>query len=156
LVVEKVMTTKTQRQAALIKLLEAEKLSSHEEILDRLKEQDIQTTQATISRDLFELGAARVPSGAAWHYQLSNRGSEFGASLSFVWQQYVVSTVISQNIIILKTPPGHAGVVAAALDRANIDGIGGVLAGDDTIFICCLENSTPQDVISLINQSLLD
>jgi transcriptional regulator of arginine metabolism len=141
------MSNKTQRQAALIKLLETEKLSSHDEILEVLKRQEIFTTQATISRDLFEIGASRVPSGDAWHYQLSARGSEYGASLSYVWNQFVISTVTSGNILVVKTPPGHAGVVAAALDRARIGSIAGVIAGDDTIFVCCHEDSSPKELV---------
>ncbi len=146
---------KSKRQAALVELIQGEPLSSHEEILERLKERGFKTTQATISRDLSEIGVARVPGETGWRYQIPGRSSsEFGASLSAVWRSFVISTGCSGNLLVLHTPPGHAGVVAAALDRSRLRTVEGIIAGDDTIFVCCKEEYKPAHILDDIEELL--
>lgn len=127
---------KTKRHAVLLELLESGRIDSQQTAVDLLEKAGIRATQATVSRDLEELGAVRVRDGGKVRYATIASSSQYGASFVQVLRDYVVSRVASGNMIIFRTPPGHANVVAAALDRTNVEGVLGIVAGDDTLFIC--------------------
>jgi transcriptional regulator of arginine metabolism len=130
---------KAKRHSLLIALLEAGEIDSQQRAAELLQEHGIEATQATISRDFEELGVVRVHSGSSTRYAMSSQSSQFGAALPQVLRDYVIRAQTSGNIIVLHTPPGHASVVAAAIDRGAVEGILGVVAGDDTLFICADE-----------------
>ena len=102
-----------------------------------LADQGIEATQATVSRDLDDIGAVkvRVPSGNTV-YAIPEFAPDRIApvdQLRRVMGEWVADVACSGNIVILRTPPGCAHVVASALDRSRIDGLLGTVAGDDTL-----------------------
>lgn len=117
-----------------------------------LAELGIRATQATVSRDLDEIGAVRLRRPDGYRYGLGDRSgaSAYGAPLSQVLRDFVVSSVASGNLAVLHTPPGHASVVAAALDRAALEGILGTIAGDDTLFVCGDESAGGTGVLEIL------
>lgn len=129
---------KARRQAALLDLVQRGVVTSQSQAVELLAGLGIHSTQATVSRDLDDIGAIRIRRPDGYRYGLGDRrgASAYGAPLSQVLHEYVVSAVASGNLAVLHTPPGHAGVVAAALDRAALEGIVGTIAGDDTLFVC--------------------
>ncbi len=127
---------KTRRQAALCELVEAGSIGSHADAVGQLADLGWEVTQATVSRDLDDLGAVRIRDGERIRYALVQSNSAYGASLATVLRSFVVSREMSGPLVVLRTPPGHASMVAAAIDRAHIDGIVGTIAGDDTLFVC--------------------
>ena len=76
--------------------------------------------------------------------------SEFGMSLEKVASRFVIDHDRSGNMLVLRTPPGHAGVVAAALDREGVSGVLGCIAGDDTVFVCIAEKTKHKEVLESI------
>ncbi len=138
---------KLKRRAVLLELIEAGLVSSQTEAVGLLEAKGFGATQATVSRDLEELGAVRIKDGDSVRYGVLEAGSEFGMSLQQVTGNFVLSHSISKNIIVLKTPPGHAGMVAAAIDRASIKEVLGCIAGDDTVFICVAEKVKGAQVV---------
>lgn len=143
---------KARRQAALIELVQQGAVTSQAQAVRLLAGSGIRATQATVSRDLDELGAVRIRDVDGFRYGLADQqgGSAFGAPLAQVLREYVVSAVASGNLAVLRTPPGHASVVAAALDRAALLGIVGTIAGDDTLFVCGAEDVRGTGVLELL------
>jgi transcriptional regulator of arginine metabolism len=141
---------KAKRHKLLIELLESGEIDSQHTAVKRLEEHGIAVTQATLSRDLEELGAMRIKAGQHMRYALPAQNSRFGAQLSQVLKDYVISKRTSGNIIVFITPPGHAGMVAAALDRASFPEVLGIVAGDDTLFICVEETLGAAKALAII------
>jgi transcriptional regulator of arginine metabolism len=105
----------------------------------------VMATQATVSRDLEELGAVkvRIP-GGTMAYAIPEHAKERTAPddhLRRVMGEFVVEVAFSANLVILRTPPGSAHVVASAIDRAGLAGVLGTVAGDDTILVVCSEHT---------------
>lgn len=126
------------------------KVSSQTDAVVELEARGIEATQATVSRDLAEIGAVRHTRNGRAIYEIFDESQPPGASLSRVFRDYVLRRTASGQIVVLQTPPGHAGVVAAALDKVGIPGVIGVIAGDDTIFIACQEEIGAEAVLKRI------
>ena len=116
--------SKSQRQHLLAKILEEQSVSSQAKLVDLLKAEGIDVTQATLSRDLEELGAVkiRVPVGESV-YAIPDNPTERVLPVDYlkrVLGEWLVEVLVSNNIIVLKTPPGSAHVVASAVDLSLI------------------------------------
>ena len=139
------MTTKHQRQHRITKLLETKAVGSQGHLVDLLAGEGIEATQTTVSRDLEELGAlkVRLPGGET-AYALPELPSHQVAPedhLRRVLGEWVVEADVSGNLVVLRTPPGSAHVVASALDRSGFPGVIGTVAGDDTVLVVVSEAS---------------
>jgi transcriptional regulator of arginine metabolism len=138
------MLGKTQRQHRIGLILEHNSVSTQEQLVELLSTEGIDATQATVSRDLEELGAIKVRVGGGESvYALPELPSKQVAPASHlrrVLGDWVVEVSWSQNLVILRTPPGSAHVVASALDRSVFDGLIGTVAGDDTVLAVAAEN----------------
>jgi len=146
------MTTATRvaRQAMIVELIAHRSIRSQSELAALLSEEGIETTQATLSRDLDELGAVKLRGvdGGAPFYVIPDdgspvRGIEGGtARLGRLLAELLVSVDASANLTVLRTPPGAAQLVASAIDRAALHDIVGTIAGDDTILVVAREPLT--------------
>jgi transcriptional regulator of arginine metabolism len=138
-----VKVTKHQRQHRIAELLETEVVSSQPHLVELLAASDIDATQATVSRDLVELGAVKVrlPGGERAFVLPSDPAEQTTPTdhLRRVLNEWVVEVASSSNLVVVRTPPGCAHVVAAALDRSSHPGILGTVAGDDTILVIATE-----------------
>jgi len=109
-----------------------------------LKDQGIEATQATISRDLEELGAVKIRvAGGDSIYAIAEYAPARVApsdQLRRVMAEWVAEVTSSGNLVVVRTPPGCAHVVASALDRSALSGLLGTVAGDDTIFCVAAED----------------
>ena len=134
---------KTQRQHRIARLLEEHAVTSQALLVELLAADGVEATQATVSRDLEELGAVkvRVPGNETVYAipELPQHRVAPEEHLKRVLGDWVVEVAHSGNLVVLKTPPGSAHVVASALDRAGLDGIIGIVAGDDTLFAATSE-----------------
>ncbi len=136
---------KPQRQHRITKLLESQPIANQAHLLELLNAEGVVATQATLSRDLDELGAVkvRIP-GGAMAYAIPEHGKERSASgddhLRRLMGEFVVDVAHSVNLVVLRTPPGSAHVVASAVDRSSFTGVLGTVAGDDTILLVCAES----------------
>jgi transcriptional regulator of arginine metabolism len=132
--------SKARRQHVLSQLLAAHEVTSQEQLVELLAAEGIRATQATVSRDLEEVGAVRVrvPGVDRLVYAIAElpRNQVTPADhLRRVLGEWVVEVSFSQNIVVLKTPPGSAHVVASALDRSGLEGAIGTVAGDDALLV---------------------
>jgi transcriptional regulator of arginine metabolism len=130
---------KTQRQHLVARLIESKAIANQQALVDQLAAEGVIATQATVSRDLEDLGAikVRMPGGES-AYAIPALPKEQRAPedhLRRVFGDWVVEVATSDNLVVIRTPPGSAHVVASALDRSGLAGILGTVAGDDTILI---------------------
>ena len=138
--------SKSQRQHLLAKILEEQSVSSQAKLVELLRNEGIDVTQATLSRDLEELGAVkiRVPVGESV-YAIPDNPTERVLPVDYlrrVLGEWLVEVSVSSNIIVLRTPPGSAHVVASAVDRAGLPEVIGTVAGDDTVLLVAATNPT--------------
>ena len=141
------MTAKSQRQRMIGDWLRGDKVGSQEELVARLGIEGVAATQATVSRDLDELGAVKVRRDGAIRYVLSDQsGGGDAAMLDRLLADWVTDIVEAAGLVVIKTPPGSANLVANALDAAGIDGVAGTIAGDDTIFVALTQGVSPNDL----------
>jgi transcriptional regulator of arginine metabolism len=137
---------KTERQAALAALLRKRQVTSQGGLLDELHRQGFDATQATVSRDLDELGAVKVRGvDGRLVYALPEPIATDGVSeeeLRRVLALSLLSIVPSGNLVVVRTPPGHANVLASTLDRAGLPGVAGTVAGDDTVLVVCTDRTS--------------
>lgn len=139
------MSGKAQRQRMIGDWLRQQRVGSQEELVARLDLAGIPATQATVSRDLEELGAVKVRRDGQIRYLLPGQvePGHAAAKLDRLLAEWVTDIVEANGLVVLRTPPGSANLVANALDAAELDGMAGTIAGDDTIFIALAEGVAP-------------
>jgi transcriptional regulator of arginine metabolism len=133
---------KISRLLAIEKLIMNGNISSQEELMKLLGKEGIDCTQATLSRDLRQMGVLRIPSDSGgYRYSLGGRladREETSRAFSIV---SVIKTIIDANsMVVLKTRPGHANSVAVVIDNAERYEIAGTIAGDDTLLVIPRDN----------------
>ncbi len=129
---------RSRRQKAIAEMLRAGVVASQEDVTEKLASQGFAVTQATVSRDLDQLGAVKVKRGGVLTYALPDQigDSDWAASrLQRILSEWVQSVETAGNLIVLKTPPGSAHLVALAIDQSNLPEIAGTISGDDTLFL---------------------
>ena len=147
--------TKPQRQHRIQRLPEDNAVSTQEVLVDLLAADGVVATQATVSRDLEDLGAVkvRVPGGETVYAvpALPKDAVAPEEHLRRVCSEWVVEVSHSHNLVVLRTPPGSAHVVGSALDRAGLPEVLGTVAGDDTLLLVAAESTTGQVVARRIS-----
>ncbi len=128
---------KNERQEAMLKLVRAKDISTQEELARELENAGWQVTQATVSRDIKDLGIIKVtlPSGGTKYSVLDRTGDVAPGRLLSVFSHCVLSCEVAMNLVVVKTLPGMANAAASALDSIHLQGVVGTIAGDDTVFI---------------------
>jgi transcriptional regulator of arginine metabolism len=138
-----VKLSKNQRQHRITQMLEEWAVTSQSQLVDLLAADGVHATQATVSRDLEELGAVKIrAAGGDSVYAMPELPKERVVPeehLRRVLGDWVVEVAFSGNLVVVRTPPGSAHVVASALDRASSPDILGTVAGDDTIMVVAAE-----------------
>jgi transcriptional regulator of arginine metabolism len=142
--------TKAARQAAIVELLQSVPVASQTELGRLLAGKGVQVTQATLSRDLEELGAYKVRTPNGTSYAVPPEGQPrpgtpeaVDARLGRLLEELCVSAEATGPVVILRTPPGGAHFLAAALDRAGLPEVAGTVAGDDTVLLVTRTPATP-------------
>ncbi|MBQ91369.1 MAG: arginine repressor [Acidimicrobiaceae bacterium] len=138
--------SKAQRQHRLARILAGQPVTSQGHLVELLAEAGITATQATVSRDLGDLGAVKVrlPGGESVYAIPEHPADQLApeSHLRRVMGEWVADVEHSGNIVVLRTPPGSAHVVASAIDRSGHDEILGTVAGDDTLLVVAAEGTT--------------
>ena len=143
--------TRTRRLRSLADLIRGGGLASQEEVTARLKALGFAVTQATVSRDLDQLGAVKVKRGGVLSYALPD---QIGAAdwstdrLERIMREWVVSVEAVGRMIVIKTPPGSAHLVASAIDHALLPEVAGTVSGDDTMFVAIRDGIQIRNMLS--------
>jgi transcriptional regulator of arginine metabolism len=134
---------KPQRQHRVARLLAEHPVASQGQLVELLAAEGVAATQATVSRDLDDLGAIKVRGGGDTVYAIPELPTEQRAPedhLGRVFSEWVVEVAHSANLVVLRTPPGSAHVVGSALDRSGWTDVLGTVAGDDTLIVVVAED----------------
>lgn len=123
------------RRAVLAQIIRAERIASQEGLAERLRARGFAVTQATVSRDLEALGALRGKAGGHPAYVLSGEAGGGSSALDRILHEWRLSVEVAGNLVIVRTRPGSAHAVGAALDEAGLEAVAGSIAGDDTLFL---------------------
>ena len=142
--------TKAARQARIVELLGDQVVASQTRLGRLLAEAGVAVTQATLSRDLDELGAVKVRTAAGMAYAVPEENAPRGgtaeavdARLSRLLEELLVSAEATGELVVLRTPPGGAHYLGSALDRAGLPEVAGTIAGDDTILLVTRSTGAP-------------
>jgi transcriptional regulator of arginine metabolism len=151
--------TKTARHARVIELLTRNPVHSQGELAKLLAEEGLEVTQATLSRDLVEIGAVKLRADdGSLIYAVPGEGGErirrartgaaetFGGRLTRLAQELLVSAESSANLVIVRTPPGAAQYLASAIDHAEWPSVLGTVAGDDSILVIARDPDGGQEL----------
>jgi transcriptional regulator of arginine metabolism len=129
---------RVRRQKAITDIIRGAPVGSQEDVTMRLAALGFTVTQATVSRDLDQLGAIKVKRGGILSYALPDQiaDSDWAATrLQHILGEWVQSVETAGNFIIIKTPPGSAHLVSLAIDQARLPEVAGTVSGDDTLFV---------------------
>lgn len=130
--------TRARRLRSLADLIRQGGIASQEEATERLAALGFAATQATVSRDLEQLGAVKVKRAGLLAYALPDQivGTDWDtARLERILREWALSIEAAGQLIVIKTPPGSAHLVASAIDHAGLPEIAGTVSGDDTMFL---------------------
>jgi transcriptional regulator of arginine metabolism len=128
---------KTARQAVILEIVAANEVASQEQLRALLAARGIETTQATLSRDIRELRLAKNGEGV-YRPATPDRGPRpADSAVKRAVEEYLRGFETVQQLLVLKTDPGQAQALAVTLDRAGLPEVVGTIAGDDTILVIC-------------------
>ena len=158
-----VLNTRAARRDLIVAMIRSQAVASQADLVELLRERGIDVTQATVSRDLDELGAVKTLAGdGRMLYAVPAEGGEdrmqadeledINARLIRVAEDTMVSVAYSGNLVVLRTPPGAAQYLASAFDHSHLTDVIGTIAGDDTIMLVVGEHSTGQAVAERLQQ----
>ncbi|MBQ1619513.1 MAG: arginine repressor [Oscillospiraceae bacterium] len=139
---------KNDRQEKILAIIAQEPIETQDQLIRRLAEQGIASTQATISRDIKQLHLVKQPTGGGrYRYAVSEQSSKINISdrLRTILHESIVSVDYAKNLIVLKTMPGLAAGAGAAFDGMEIPAMVGCLAGDDTVLIVMRDTDAARD-----------
>lgn len=128
---------KTYRHGQILRLIRSRKISTQEQLAHELASAGVNATQVTLSRDIRELGLVKTPEGYRQVEAAVSRPGIGTIASEFLWD-----AIPAQNLVVLKTFPGHASSVAIALDQEGWPEIVGTIAGDDTVLIVTVDAET--------------
>jgi transcriptional regulator of arginine metabolism len=144
--------TKAARQSRVIEIVTRQAIHSQGELAKLLAIEGVEVTQATLSRDLVEIGAIKLRADdGSLVYAVPGEGGDriplarswsaesFDARLSRIAAEVLVSAESSANLVVLRTPPGAAHFLASAIDHAGWQSVLGTVAGDDTVMVISRE-----------------
>jgi transcriptional regulator of arginine metabolism len=128
---------KQHRQQTLLRLVGEKRLATQQDVVRALRSAGFSATQATVSRDIVEIGLVKVPRDGAHIYAPPAAVPASGGldRLRRFCEEYPVQGAVAGNLVILKTPPGTANALAIALDTSGFSDVIGTIAGDDTVFV---------------------
>jgi len=133
--------SKAYRHGQILKLIRSKSIHTQDDLARELQQAGLSATQVTLSRDIRELRLVKTPEG--YREMLTE---EAGPSFRTLAAEFLQDVRAAQNLVVLKTSPGHANSVAVALDDENWPEIVGTLAGDDTILVIAPDNATAEGV----------
>ncbi len=136
-----VAPSKGQRQRMIADWLRVHRVGGQDDIVARLALAGMSATQATVSRDLEEIGAVKVRRDGTIRYVMPDQvdPGHAAAKLDRLLGEWVDAIITAGHMVVLRTPPGSANLVANALDAAEVEDIAGTIAGDDTIFVALVD-----------------
>ena len=141
------------RQTKILELIGKNGIETQDELIDRLKKAGYAVTQATVSRDIKELGLIKVLRGDTYQYAPpSEEKGGVSAKLVNMFRESVLSIDSANNLIVIKTLAGSANAAALLVDKMNADGVMGCIAGDDTVLVIVKTEDITVETVKKLNK----
>jgi transcriptional regulator of arginine metabolism len=150
------MTTKFERQGAILRLVRERPLATQSDVAEALREHGIDAVQATVSRDIAQLGLVKVrnPDGRLVYALPGAADIDRLDELTSALKRWAGEMTPTNGLLVIRTPSGFASALAEAIDRAALDEIAGTIAGDNTIFVAAREGLKGSDVRELFRHHM--
>jgi transcriptional regulator of arginine metabolism len=147
-------SVKARRQHAILSLVARERLGTQEDIRARLAGMGLEATQSTISRDIEELGLARVHAHDGVRYVVPGEGDAPAPlrMLQHLLEEFALSFTRANAGVVIRTPPGAAAALAEGIDRVGLVDVAGTIAGDNTILVLGREGIAPHGLERSLSQ----
>lgn len=141
---------KYTRHKKILEIIENKEIETQEELSDELREQGLNVTQATVSRDIKELRLIKIlaNNGKYRYATLNSQNNVLSSRLVKIFKNSIVSIDYAGNILVMKTLTGSAQAAAAAIDAAGLEEVVGTIAGDDTIFLVIKDINKMEEIIN--------
>jgi transcriptional regulator of arginine metabolism len=138
------VSTKFDRQGAILRLVQERPLSTQEEVAAALHDLGHDAVQATVSRDIAQLGLVKVRDRSGRLVYAMPGGADLDrlSELTSALRRWAISLASSANLLVIQTPPGHANALGQAVDQARLPEVLGTLAGDNTLMVIAREGVT--------------
>ena len=145
---------RTARQSKILEIISANAIDTQEELVLRLKLEGYSVTQATISRDIKELGLTKVLSedGKYRYVQVDGKEQKISGKIVNMFRESVISVLSADNLIVIKTFAGSANAAAILIDKLAMDEILGCIAGDDTLLVIVSDESAVERIKAVISE----
>ena len=148
---------KGKRQQEILRIIEEQDIDTQDQLLAELRARGLQSTQATISRDIKQMHLIKQPAGqGVYKYAVSDNRTRlnFAEKLRTIFRESITSIAYAQNIVVIKTMPGLASAACSALDNMDLPYMVGSLAGDDTAFLLMKDTESAEDFCEEIKEML--
>jgi transcriptional regulator of arginine metabolism len=135
------VSSKFDRQGAILRLVRERSLSTQEELADALRSVGHEVVQGTVSRDVAQLGLVKVRDASGRLVYALPGGADLDrlSALTSALRRWAIALGASANLLVIETPPGHANALAQAIDQARLPDVLGTIAGDNTIMVIARE-----------------
>jgi len=142
------------RQEAIAAILDEELVASQRDLIRRLRARRVLVSQATLSRDLREMGVVRGPRGYARPQAVQAQPAPHSRQVAPIVRTFVRFVAAAGSVAVVKTDPGHAHTLGVAIDAARWDEVVGTVAGDDTVFLATTDSTSAEVVVQRIKRFL--
>lgn len=146
---------KPSRQSVILEIIEQQNIETQNQLLEALALRGIKSTQATLSRDIKDMRLVKElgPSGSyRYTAPVRTEQEDLSPKLKNIFRESLISYDLAQNILVIKTLPGLASASCSALDKMEIEGLVGTIAGDDTAFLAMRDNEHAKRLYHEIEQ----
>jgi transcriptional regulator of arginine metabolism len=145
-----------ERQGAILRLVQERHLSTQAEVAEALHDAGIETVQATVSRDIAQLGLVKVRNGEGRLVYALPQAEDLTrlSELTSALRRWVLGMTPTGNLVVVQTPPGYASPLAEQIDRAVLPEIAGTIAGNNTVFVAAREGITGAELAEQLRHHL--
>ncbi len=150
------MTTKFERQGTILRLVQQKPLSTQAEVAAALQETGIEAVQATVSRDIQQLGLVKVRNAEGRLVYAMQGAADLRRldELTFALRRWAGGFTPAGNLCVIVTPRGFAAALADAIDAAELDDVAGTVAGDNTVFVAARDGSSGAELVHVLRSHL--
>lgn len=147
---------KSMRHTAILRIISEQEIETQDDLIAKLKENGFDVTQATVSRDIKQLGLVKTTDGEGKYRYSAPHPSSSGSDSKFknILSEAIISSESAENMVVVKTYSGMANAAAAAIDALASDRILGSIAGDDTILIVTKNDETAEEFSKILKDAV--
>ena len=147
---------KSMRHTAILRIISEQEIETQDDLIAKLKENGFDVTQATVSRDIKQLGLVKTTDGEGTYRYSAPHPSSSGSDSKFknILSEAIISSESAENMVVVKTYSGMANAAAAAIDALASDRILGSIAGDDTILIVTKNDETAEEFSEILKDAV--